>query len=64
MGRESNAALIRRHETVKGHMVKAEKSLARTERQSVRDDRSRWIGLLRFTLLSIESEMSDRGILQ
>jgi hypothetical protein len=60
---ETNEELIARHQRVQEKYQQAVRSRDRTKSRPARDQKSRWAGSLNFTLLSIESEMRDRGLL-
>ena len=60
--RESDDALKRRHETVSAAIRQREKALERCTRPGTRTRKAQMIGSLRFTLLGIERELSERGI--
>jgi len=62
MARETNAELVARHKRVSQIYDEASKTLARAK--TGRDKKARQAGCVNFTLLQIESEMRDRGLLK
>jgi hypothetical protein len=62
MTTESDDDLLARYESVKKDLTKAEETLARTKSPSVRSRQAKWCGCIRFNILSIESELRERGL--
>ena len=61
---ETDQELQARYAHVQSELAKARKRMERAKLGTgKRDDRARWAGCLNFTLLGIESELRDRGLL-
>jgi len=61
---ETDDELLQRHKYVKELVTKAKKSAERCNTPGRRGEKWRWAGCLNFTLLEIESEMEERGLIQ
>jgi hypothetical protein len=60
---ESNEDLLARHGRVKDQYDKAHKQMEKLKHGPSRTRKAQWAGSLNFTLLSIESELRERGLM-
>ncbi len=60
--RETDAELIARHTRVEREVARAVQKMNNTKPGGAQDRKAWLAGCLNFTLLGIESEMSDRGL--
>jgi hypothetical protein len=59
---ETSEELLSRYERVKKEHAKVVKSYERMNSGPARERKARWAGCLYFTVLSIESELRERGL--
>lgn len=62
MKKETNSQLLARYRHLKAEIAKVEASMKRCNSHR-RTQRAKWGGCLTFTLLQVESELRERGLM-